>query len=96
MFNYLIPHLSMQNVSIENNQKKSILVRSLPEPLSFISTVSISQSNMTIEGLDALVRAELDQKVIRATCKESTTKVTRTGTQPMTTEMIPLLLMLKA
>ncbi len=39
-----------------------MLILSLPESLSVISTVSSAQEDMTIEGLDALIRAELDRK----------------------------------
>ncbi len=37
-----------------------MLIRSLPESLPFICTVSSEQARMTIEQFDALVRAELD------------------------------------
>ena len=61
-FNALIAQLAMQNVSIDDKQKKSMLIRSLPESFSVISTVASAQSEMNIESLDALVRAELDRK----------------------------------
>jgi len=61
-FNSLIAQLAMQEVSINDATKKSMLIRSLPESLSVISTVASAQPTMTIESLDALVRAELDRK----------------------------------
>lgn len=39
-----------------------MMIRSLPESLSVISTVTSAQVDMSIEGLDALVRAELNLK----------------------------------
>ena len=51
----------MQNVAIDDRQKKSMPIRSLPESLSVISTVASSQPDMTIESLDALVRVDLDR-----------------------------------
>ncbi len=61
-FNSLIAQLAMQNVVIDDKQKKSMLIRWLPESLSVISTVSSAQKYMTIESFDALVRAEIDRK----------------------------------
>ena len=52
----------MQNFAIDNRQKKSMLINSLPESLSTISTVSSAPVNMTVESLDALVRAEIDRR----------------------------------
>jgi len=61
-FNNLIAQLAVQEVNIEDKVKKSMLIRSLPESLSVISTVASAQQEMPLENLDALVRAELDRK----------------------------------
>ncbi len=54
----------MHNVAIDDRQKKSMLVRSLAESLTFIPIVSSAQADMTAEQFDALVRAELGRKSI--------------------------------
>lgn len=51
----------MHNVFIEDPQKKSFIIKSLPESLSVTSNVSSAHSDMNIEGLDALIPAELDR-----------------------------------
>ena len=61
-FNSLIAQLSVQNVEIDDAQKKSMLIRTLPESMSVISTVVSAQAGMSLESLDALIRAELDRK----------------------------------
>ena len=61
-FNHLISLLAIQNVAIDEKQKKSLLIRTFPESLRVISTVSNCQPDMTVEAIDALVRAELDLK----------------------------------
>ncbi len=52
----------MQNFSIEDNQKKSMLIRYLSESLSFLCTVASAQPYMTHEALGALICAELHRK----------------------------------
>ena len=42
-----------------------MLIRLLPVSLYVISTVASAQADMTLESLNALVRAELDQKKSR-------------------------------
>lgn len=58
----IIAQLAMQNVAIDNRGKKSMLIRSLPESISIISTGAFAQQDMTIESLEVLVRAELSRK----------------------------------
>ncbi len=58
----LIAHLALQNVSIDEHQKKSKLIRSLLESFSVISTVASAQQDMTIESFDSLIRAKLNRK----------------------------------
>ncbi len=60
-FNAMIAPLVMPNVYSEEKIKKSMLIRSLPESLSFLCTVASSQPDMTVETLEALIRAELDR-----------------------------------
>lgn len=57
-----IAQFSMRNVTSDDRQKKSMLIKSLPESLSAISTVSSAQADLTVERVDALVSAELDHK----------------------------------
>ncbi len=57
-FNALIAQLAIQNVYIEEKVKKSMLIRSLPESLSFLSIGACSQSDMTVETLDTLNRVK--------------------------------------
>ncbi len=52
----------MPDVVIDDKQKKFMLIRSLPESLSVIFTVSSAQTDMTVESLYALVRAEINRK----------------------------------
>ena len=61
-FNSLIAQLAVQGVAYDDQTKKSMIIRSLPESLSVISTVASAQNDMTLESLDALVRAEIDRK----------------------------------
>ena len=61
-FNSLIAQLSIQGVDIDNAKKKSMIIRSLPESLHVVATVSSAHADMTLESLDALIRAELDRK----------------------------------
>ncbi len=42
--------------------KNSTLIRSLPDPLSFLCTVASTQPDMTVEALDALISAELERQ----------------------------------
>ena len=52
----------MQSVSNDERQKKSMLVYSLPESLSVISTLASVQQEMTVENLNALIHAQIDRK----------------------------------
>ena len=61
-FSSFIAQLAVQNIAIDDKQKKSILIRSLPESLSVISTDAGAQADISIESLDAIVRAGLDCK----------------------------------
>ncbi len=58
----VIAPLSMQNLWIDERQKKSMLIHSLPESLSTISTSPSAQQEITTESFDALIWAELDRK----------------------------------
>ena len=44
-------------MEIDDAQKKSMLIRTLPESMCVISTVVSSQAGMSLESLDALIRA---------------------------------------
>lgn len=44
-----------------------MLIRAVPESLSVISIASSAQKDVSIERLDALVRAEIDRKRILTT-----------------------------
>ncbi len=72
-FNALIAELAIQNVYIKEKVKKSMIIRYLPESLSFLCTVASAQPDMTVETLNALIRAELNRKKIQTICKVSIT-----------------------
>ncbi len=61
-FDALIAQLAVQNVYLGEKVKQSMLIRSLPESLSFLWTVASVQPDMTVETLEALIRAELNRK----------------------------------
>ncbi len=51
--NSSIDQTAVQNVLVDDNQWKSMLICPLPESLSVISTVSNAEVDMKFEGLDA-------------------------------------------
>ena len=61
-FNALIAQLAIQDAYIQDKLKKSMLIGSLSESLSFPCTVPSAQPDMSVETLDALIHAELDRK----------------------------------
>lgn len=61
-FNCLIALLAVQNMDVSDNEKKYLLIRSLLESMSVISTIARPQGCMTIDEFDALIRAEFDCK----------------------------------
>ena len=60
--NSSISQLTMKNGAIDDRSKNSVLVHSLPESLSVISTVAVARLDMNIESPDDLVRDETYRK----------------------------------
>ncbi len=61
-FDALIAQLAAQNVYLGEKVKQSMLVRFLPESVSFLWTVARAQPDVTVEILEALIGAELNRK----------------------------------
>ncbi len=75
-FNTIIAQLALQNVTINEAEKKSLIIRSLPKSMSVISTVFSATPTITMDAIDAIVREEIEHE------KNPNNQKRNTKTQP--------------
>ena len=61
-FNTIIAQLALQNITITEAEKTSLIIPSLRKSMSVISTVVRATPTMTIDATDALVREEIERE----------------------------------